>query len=342
MTKKTKHEINVSVIESSIGILAITGQPGKYSQFDFEHIYYSIMNPDLIITLVDYKELYKSYIEEIKQEAMLWKFNWWYLPVKYSHPLDFQRDGYVERGLDRWSVPCALVQEILKRDGEVLIHCWDGHGRSGTLAARVLIEQQNLSAEEAIEKVRVARPGSIGVLQEKYLINFAKYQAKLYYSYKKAGKNIYSYLFAETIKMATEKLLANKEKFVLNNWHKGFMINCECLNGNFNNNNFTKIRIDKKIYKNIKFRFLIERCDICGRLWLFEEIINSTLHCSNIWFRGLINWLMATNISINTTFDYLASLNWYFQGEPNSHGVVKTSGPVLLDSDVLSASKKVG
>jgi protein-tyrosine phosphatase len=51
----------------------------------------------------------------------------------------------------------AIIDHIQKRE-PVLIHCSAGRQRSAALAAIVLMNLRNISAEEAMSIIRVARP----------------------------------------------------------------------------------------------------------------------------------------------------------------------------------------
>ncbi len=75
--------------------------------------------------------------------------------------------------LENFSVPekmehfhrCIESIEEKLRHGNVLIHCMAGCGRTGMMAAGVLV-QLGWNASEAIEQVRRTRPGSMDVLKQ--------------------------------------------------------------------------------------------------------------------------------------------------------------------------------
>lgn len=58
----------------------------------------------------------------------------------------------------------------------VLVHCAAGKGRTGAVLAAYLIKNENCTAEQAIEKIRIMRPGSVQSLtQETALSMYEKY-----------------------------------------------------------------------------------------------------------------------------------------------------------------------
>lgn len=58
---------------------------------------------------------------------------------------------------------------------QITVHCRGGYGRTGTMLACYLISQGS-TADEAIEKVRTARPGSIETRgQERFVREFENY-----------------------------------------------------------------------------------------------------------------------------------------------------------------------
>lgn len=70
---------------------------------------------------------------------------------------------------DPWREECAHLLAALEAREKIFIHCRGGLGRTGTLAARLLMER-GLEPEAAIREVRAARPGAIETEeQEDYL-----------------------------------------------------------------------------------------------------------------------------------------------------------------------------
>ena len=68
-----------------------------------------------------------------------------------------------------------FIHNRITNNEPVMVHCLAGMGRTGTVLACYLIKHQKMSADEAIQKVRDERPGSIQSFpQEEIIFQFAK------------------------------------------------------------------------------------------------------------------------------------------------------------------------
>jgi ADP-ribosyl-[dinitrogen reductase] hydrolase len=70
----------------------------------------------------------------------------------------------------RWNAENARVKGILDRGGKICIHCMGGLGRSGMIAARLLVEY-GVDPGTAINLVRAARPGAIETKEQEAYIH---------------------------------------------------------------------------------------------------------------------------------------------------------------------------
>jgi len=102
-------------------------------------------------------------IENIGQASAQAHLTWYHCPIPDSHPPgpDFEA---------RWVDCLAALNTTLDRGETVVLHCLAGMGRTGTVAARLLVERGE-DPERAVSLVRGSRPGAIeNPEQERYVL----------------------------------------------------------------------------------------------------------------------------------------------------------------------------
>jgi len=122
-----------------------------------------------VVTLIDERELVILGLDmmprELQQAGMWWK----HLPITDMGIPDLAWES-------RWQDEGPAIRDALAAGDNVVLHCWAGLGRTGTVAARVLIEL-GMDPATAISRVRHARPGAIQTRkQEDYVLGLARRQ----------------------------------------------------------------------------------------------------------------------------------------------------------------------
>jgi len=74
--------------------------------------------------------------------------------------------------IDKIDATVDFIHEQIKNKDPVMVHCAAGIGRTGTILASYLIKYQNLTAKEAIKKIRQERPGSIQSESQEIAVTF--------------------------------------------------------------------------------------------------------------------------------------------------------------------------
>ncbi len=115
-----------------------------------------------LVTLIEDHELELLGVTPLPEEIEALGMRWWHLPIR---DMDTPDAGFEIRWRKAGQELCSLLGDGFS----VALHCRGGKGRTGTIAARLLVELGSAPAL-AIERVRAARPGSIETrAQEKFV-----------------------------------------------------------------------------------------------------------------------------------------------------------------------------
>ncbi|WP_375751879.1 phosphatase [Vibrio sp. HN007] len=105
-----------------------------------------------IVTALDKEEMEKVGVAALPEMTEALGMTWFNQPIE-----DDQAPG--EEFDARWEVISPKVQEMLKQGGKVVLHCLGGSGRTGILAAHILLEQ-GWDLETIKREVKALRPGA--------------------------------------------------------------------------------------------------------------------------------------------------------------------------------------
>ncbi|UGB26067.1 ADP-ribosylglycohydrolase family protein [Methylorubrum sp. B1-46] len=115
-----------------------------------------------LVTLIEDHEIEALRVPGLEAECRLRGIDWLHLPIPdVSIPDEAFEAAWVTVG--------GGLRSCLRNGFKVCVHCKGGLGRAGTIAARLLVEL-GADPEDAIQRVREARPGAIETLeQERYV-----------------------------------------------------------------------------------------------------------------------------------------------------------------------------
>lgn len=119
----------------------------------------------MFVSLVEEHEFAELRVLTLPQEVARFGMEWCHLPIRDRYPpgADFE---------ERWGQIGKEIVHTLKNGRNVFIHCKGGLGRTGTVAACLMIEAGH-RAEVAIDAVRRARAKTIETaLQEWYVLQY--------------------------------------------------------------------------------------------------------------------------------------------------------------------------
>lgn len=158
--------IGMSLCPGKIDPLAGSGPCARNLEEDIGEIYR--WGATRVVTLMEQWELHLLHVDNLGFMVQKAGMKWDHWEVIDQSPL---RLAGATRQRDPWAIQCEILLGDIKNGQKIFIHCRGGLGRTGTLAARLLIEN-GISPEKAIREVRTARPNAIETLrQELYLLN---------------------------------------------------------------------------------------------------------------------------------------------------------------------------
>jgi protein-tyrosine phosphatase len=159
------HPLQIDVVEvpTGGGLIGMTLCPGRRDRLSLNGAWARDLEADLdvvrawepamVVTLVEEHEFRGLGVPTFRAALLERGLDWRHLPIPDAGVPDAAFE-------DAWERVGAEVRSALRGGGRVLLHCRAGLGRTGMIAARVLVEL-GMVPSEAIRAVRAARPGTI-------------------------------------------------------------------------------------------------------------------------------------------------------------------------------------
>lgn len=153
------------------GIIGLTSCPGRKraflscgtreSELEADLAAIKAWGAEILLSLIEPQE-YATYGVELMRELIPQGILHLRLPIEDGSTPDASWEN-------SWEVAGPKIRATLSRGGRVCVHCIGGLGRTGLVAARLLVEF-GAQPQEAIRMVRKTRPGTIETAaQEDYV-----------------------------------------------------------------------------------------------------------------------------------------------------------------------------
>jgi ADP-ribosyl-[dinitrogen reductase] hydrolase len=142
-----------------IGLCAYPGKSGSLSN-DLEQL--CDWGARGLVTLIEDQEFGPLGVTSLPERVEALGMRWWHLPIRDMDTPDADFET-------RWRETGRELRTLLNDGISIALHCHGGKGRTGMIAARLLVELGSAPAL-AIERVRTARPGSIETREQEAFV----------------------------------------------------------------------------------------------------------------------------------------------------------------------------
>lgn len=120
-----------------------------------------------VVTLMTRPEMVTHRVQNMESQCSASGLAWFHLPVE-------DEGAPSEEFAEVWKRVRADIHARLDRNEAIVIHCKGGSGRTGVVAAQILMER-GVSMKDAVDQVRALRPNAFAhAVQVYYITELAK------------------------------------------------------------------------------------------------------------------------------------------------------------------------
>ncbi|MGI9282366.1 MAG: cyclin-dependent kinase inhibitor 3 family protein [Endozoicomonas sp.] len=120
-----------------------------------------------ILTLMTLEEMEKNQVAHLETETTQQGMQWFHLPIADDQ-------GPTEVFASAWAAAGPQVHQLLDEGLSVAIHCKGGSGRTGLVAAQIMLER-GMELDSSIKLIKEQRPGAFSSpLQQDYIQRIAR------------------------------------------------------------------------------------------------------------------------------------------------------------------------
>jgi len=167
------HPLRIDAIElNSGGMIGMTLCPGKKQKYAYSGSWNRDLDTDLkvirdwgakaLVCLIEEQEFTELGVIDLPEKTKSSGIAWHHLPIQDGSVPDSSFE-------EEWENVREHIHEIIYAGDKVVLHCKGGLGRTGLVAAMILVETR-MDTDEAIRTVRFARQGAIETAQQVFYI----------------------------------------------------------------------------------------------------------------------------------------------------------------------------
>jgi protein-tyrosine phosphatase len=131
--------------------LGISPLPGRFGAGLADLATIAKWAPNIVMSMTESSEMERHNMGDLGGLLDQFGIEWQHFPI---------RDFGAPKGMDNWPALAKRLHKVLDQGGAVLAHCYGGHGRSGMVLLRLMVER-GMNAGAALAQLRAIRPGAV-------------------------------------------------------------------------------------------------------------------------------------------------------------------------------------
>ncbi|MEZ8633322.1 cyclin-dependent kinase inhibitor 3 family protein [Vibrio lentus] len=140
-------------LDLKTGALVLTPCPGtKGADLDASLAQLKAQGVEAIVTALDSEELASKNVSKLGEKAQALGMQWFQIEIEddCAPGVDFA---------EKWQAASPALHQVVDNGGKVAMHCMGGSGRTGLLAAHLLLEM-SWDLSKIVQEVQSLRPGA--------------------------------------------------------------------------------------------------------------------------------------------------------------------------------------
>ncbi len=163
-----KHPFDILPLHNGAGLI-FTPCPGtKEVDLKTSLVQLAAAGASAVLTLMQNEEMQRNQVTDLPLLCTQLNLRWFHLPIEDDHAPE--QEFHLA-----WQGASQNIHALLNDGKKIAIHCKGGTGRTGLVAAQILLES-GLPLAEVIERVRAVKPNALRIpMQLEYIAKIAQH-----------------------------------------------------------------------------------------------------------------------------------------------------------------------